>query len=38
MLTDGIIFNVNRARLVAPAARHAVPTMFTFREFTAAGV
>jgi putative ABC transport system substrate-binding protein len=37
MLTDGIVFNMNRAQIVALAARHAVPTMFTFREFTAAG-
>jgi putative tryptophan/tyrosine transport system substrate-binding protein len=30
-------FDTRRAKLVALAARHAVPTMYHFREFTEAG-
>jgi putative ABC transport system substrate-binding protein len=33
----GPFFDTRRDKLVALAARHAVPTMYHFREFTAAG-
>jgi putative tryptophan/tyrosine transport system substrate-binding protein len=37
LLTDETLFNAHRAELVALAARHAVPAIYTFREFAAAG-
>jgi putative tryptophan/tyrosine transport system substrate-binding protein len=37
LLTDSTLFNNRRDQLVALAARYAVPTMYTFREFAAAG-
>ena len=37
LLTDDPLFNNLRDRLVALAARNAVPTIYTFREFAAAG-
>jgi putative tryptophan/tyrosine transport system substrate-binding protein len=37
LLTDDPYFNDQRERIVALAARHAIPAMYTFREFTAAG-
>jgi len=36
-VTAGPFFDTRRDRLVALAARHAVPTMYHFREFPAAG-
>jgi putative ABC transport system substrate-binding protein len=37
LLPDSTIFNSRREQLVALAARHAVPTIYTFPEFAAAG-
>jgi putative ABC transport system substrate-binding protein len=37
LLTDSILFNNRREKLVALAARHKVPAIYTFPEFTAAG-
>jgi putative ABC transport system substrate-binding protein len=37
LLTDNALFNDRREQLVALAARHAIPTIYTFREFAAAG-
>jgi putative ABC transport system substrate-binding protein len=37
LLTDNTLFNSRREHLVALAARHAVPTLYTFPEFAAAG-
>jgi putative ABC transport system substrate-binding protein len=37
LVTAGPFFDTRRDKLVALAARHAVPTMYHFREFTAAG-
>jgi putative ABC transport system substrate-binding protein len=37
LLTDETLFNSRRAELVALSARHAIPTIYTFREFAAAG-
>jgi putative ABC transport system substrate-binding protein len=36
-MTDSPLFNSRREQLVTLAARHAVPTIYTFREFAAAG-
>ncbi|MGB7178559.1 MAG: ABC transporter substrate-binding protein, partial [Xanthobacteraceae bacterium] len=37
LLTDNPFFNFQREQLVALAARYAVPTMYTFRQFAAIG-
>jgi putative tryptophan/tyrosine transport system substrate-binding protein len=37
LLTDTPLFNDRREQLVALAARYAIPTMYTFREFAASG-
>jgi putative ABC transport system substrate-binding protein len=37
LLTDTPLFNGRRQQLVGLAARYAVPTMYTFREFAAIG-
>jgi putative tryptophan/tyrosine transport system substrate-binding protein len=37
LLTDEVLFNNRADQLVALAARYAVPVIYTFREFTAAG-
>jgi putative ABC transport system substrate-binding protein len=37
LVTDETLFNAHRAELVALAAHHAVPAIYTFREFAAAG-
>jgi putative ABC transport system substrate-binding protein len=37
LLPDSTIFNSRREQLVALAARHAIPTIYTFPEFAAAG-
>jgi putative ABC transport system substrate-binding protein len=37
LLTDNAVFNNRREQLVALAADHAIPTLFTFREFVEAG-
>ena len=37
LITAGPFFDTRRDKLVALAARHALPTMFHFREFTVAG-
>jgi putative ABC transport system substrate-binding protein len=37
LLTDTSLFNIRREQVVALAARYAVPTIYTFREFAAAG-
>jgi putative ABC transport system substrate-binding protein len=37
LLTDHGLFNIWQERLVALAARHAIPAIYTFREFAAAG-
>jgi putative ABC transport system substrate-binding protein len=37
LLTDSTLFNNRREKLVALAARHKVPAIFTFPEFAAAG-
>jgi putative ABC transport system substrate-binding protein len=37
LLTDSILFNNRREKLVALSARHKVPAIFTFPEFAAAG-
>ena len=37
MVTAGPFFDTRRDKLVSLAARYAVPTMYHFREFTAAG-
>jgi putative tryptophan/tyrosine transport system substrate-binding protein len=37
MVTAGPFFDTRREKLVALAARHTVPTIHHFREFTAAG-
>ncbi len=37
LVTAGPFFDTRRDKLVALATRHAVPTMFHFREFTVAG-
>ena len=37
MVVAGPFFDTRRDKLVTLAARHAVPTMYHFREFTVAG-
>jgi putative ABC transport system substrate-binding protein len=37
LLTDSILFNNRREKLVALAARHRIPAIYTFPEFAAAG-
>jgi putative tryptophan/tyrosine transport system substrate-binding protein len=37
LLTDDTFFNNRVDQIVALAARHTVPVIYTFREFTAAG-
>jgi ABC-type uncharacterized transport system substrate-binding protein len=37
LLTDSALFNSRREQLVTLTERHAIPAMFTFREFAAAG-
>lgn len=37
LLTDNTLFNNWREKLVALAAQHAVPTIYTFPEFAVAG-
>jgi putative ABC transport system substrate-binding protein len=37
LLTDDVFFNSRVDQIVALAARHAVPVIYTFREFTTAG-
>jgi ABC-type uncharacterized transport system substrate-binding protein len=37
LLTDDVLFNSRADQLVALAARHAVPVIYTYREFTTAG-
>ncbi len=37
LLTDSPFFNLQREQLVALAERYAIPTMYTFRQFAAAG-
>jgi putative ABC transport system substrate-binding protein len=37
LMTDSPLFNSRREQLVTLAARHAVPAIYTFREFAAVG-
>jgi putative ABC transport system substrate-binding protein len=37
IVTASVFFNVNRDRIIALAARHAIPTVYELREFAEAG-